>query len=347
MRLLLAGFGNVGRTLAGILARRVDFPGLAGLDVSIVAITTSSHGTLANPAGIDLDSALNEIGRHGRFTTAHPDSTALDTMEAAATLDYDVLVEMTPLAIAGRGEPAISHVRIALARRRHVVSCNKGPVAWAFRSLSALARESGCAFLHESAVMDGVPVFNLARCCLPGATVTGFEGILNSTTNVVLEAMEQGAALPEAILKARALGVAEAEPTADLEGWDAAVKIAALANVLMGADLAPEDVERDVVGEATAERARRAVESGLRLKAVCRAGRSGGAVQGSVELRELEPTDPFVHVEGTGSSLRLFTDLPGRLVVAEEHPDLRTTAYGVIADLFAIRDRLHNTSPRR
>ncbi len=251
-----------------------------------------------------------------------------------------MLVELTPLTVAARGEPAISHVRTALSLRRHVVSCNKGPVAWAFRPLADLAREAGRAFLHEAAVMDGVPVFNLARRCLPGSTVEGFEGILNSTTNVVLGAMEGGASLGTAVAEARRLGVAEADPAADLEGWDAAVKIAALANVLMDAALVPEEVEREAVGEGTAARAVRAVAAGRHLKAVCEAVREGGGVRARTVLRELGGDDPFALVEGTGSALRLLTDLPGRLVITEERPDLFTTAYGALADLLAIRDGL-------
>ena len=346
MRLLLAGFGNVGRTLAAILLRRGDHPGLAGLDVSVVAITTGSHGALARPGGIDLAAALDGYGRLGGFVPGDPDHASLTTLEAAAELDYDVLVEMTPLTVAARGEPAISHVRAALSRGRHVVSCNKGPVAWAYRSLDALARRAGRAFLHEAAVMDGVPVFNLARCCLPGATVHGFEGILNSTTNVVLAALERGASMDDAVAEARRLGVAEADPSADLEGWDAAVKVAALANVLMDGELAPEAVAREAVGADTASRARAAAAAGRRVKVVCEASRDGGRVTGRVALRELGPGDPFALVEGTGSALRLFTDLPGRMVVTEEHPDLFTTAYGAIADLLAIRDGFFLAAPR-
>ena len=337
MRLLLAGFGNVGRELAGILARRGAYPGLAGLDVAVVGITTGSHGALADSRGIDLASALACFREHGRFTPGRPDFAALDTAGAVAGLDYDVLVELSPLSVAGRGEPAIAHVRGALERGRHVVSANKGPLAWAYRELTSLAEERGCALLYEATVMDGAPVFSLARHGLRGNTIERIEGVLNSTTNVMLGEMERGASVAEAVAAAQRAGVAEADPAADIEGWDAAAKVAVLANALMGAELTPDQVERESVAAVTVTRLAAAGSRGCRIKMVCEAFRDGGTVRGRVRAREVRRDDPLALVEGTGSLIRFVTDILGAFTVAEERPDLATTAYGVIADLFAVR----------
>ncbi len=338
MRLLLAGFGNVGRRLAELLAADPPHPGLASLEAAVVGITTGTRGALADPEGIDLRGALDHLERYGGFL-GHPRYTGADTLTAAAGLDYDVLVELSPLTVADRGAPAIAHCRAALDRGRHVVTANKGPVAWAYRELAALAREHGRAFLHEATVMDGVPVFGLVRRNLRGNRIVAVEGILNSTTNVVLEAMAKGVGLADAVTEARRLGIAEADPSADLEGWDAAVKLSALATVLMDAELPPEAVHRDGVDQDTAARAAAAAERGRRLKLVAGAHRSGDAVHGAVRLRELAADDPFSLVAGTGSIVRIVTDIMGTVCVTEEHPDLSTTAYGVIADLFEIADR--------
>jgi homoserine dehydrogenase len=336
MRALLLGFGNVGRRLAEILADRAAWPGLAGLDLQVVGITTGSRKALVNPAGIDLAAALAEIRREGRFTPAHPDSSAIASPEAARTLDYDVLVELTPLDLPGRGRDAIAHVRTALERGRHVVCANKGPLAWAYRELSDLARANGCAFLHEAAVMDGAPVFNLARYCLRGNVIQRLEGILNSTTNLILGGLEEGITFDEAIAQAQAIGVAEADPANDLDGWDAAVKIAALANVLLGASLTPEEVERESIRGIGPEEVKAAKERGCRIKMVCEVARQAGRVVGRVRARELPLSDPFALVAGTGSILRFETDLLGRIVISEEEPDLTTTAYGVLSDLLSL-----------
>jgi homoserine dehydrogenase len=328
MRLLLLGFGNVGHRLAEILVDRASYPGLADLDVSIIGITTGSRGGVADPDGLDLRRVLAE---QDRFTSA------LTSEEALQSLDYDVAVEMTPLDIPGRGAAAIGHVRAALERGRHAITCNKGPIAWAWRPLRDLARERGVSFLHETTVMDGAPVFNLAQRCLEGNTLLRIEGILNSTTNYVLGEMEKGASLAEAVKGAQRLGIAEADPANDLEGWDAAVKVSALANVLLDADLPPEAVERESLLSVTSERVREELDRGCRLKVVCEAFREAGKVIGRVKVREIPLSDPFALVAGTGSILRFTTDILGKIVLTEEDPDLSTTAYGVISDLFRLR----------
>jgi homoserine dehydrogenase len=333
LRLLLVGFGNVGRRFVEILAERANYPGLAELDVAIVAITTGRHGAWVDPAGLAPAAILDTYQRCGRFPSA------LDTQAAIRTLTFDVLVELSPLSIAGRGEPAISHVREALRQGCHVVSGNKGPVAWAHTELRDLARAKGVRFLHEATVMDGAPIFNMARYCLRGNRILKLEGILNSTSNVVLGGMERGLSLQEAVAKAQAMGIAEADPSADLEGWDAAVKLAALANVLMEAEVTPEQFQRQGIQNVTKADLEAARKRGCRLKMVCTALRTDAGVQGTIALQELELAHPFARTDGAGSVLRIHTDLLGRLVIAEDDPDLSTTAYGVIADLLELKER--------
>ena len=219
-----------------------------------------------------------------------------------------------------------------------MVSGNKGPVAWAYRELSTLARARGVRFLHEATVMDGAPVFNLQRHCLRGNTILRLEGILNSTSNVVLGEMEQGLSLAAAVAKTQAMGIAEADPSADLEGWDAAVKLTALANVLMDADLTPERILRQGIAKLTPEDLASAQNQGCRIKMVCEAFRTDAGTQGSVTVQELPLDHPFARVEGAGSVLRIHTDLLGRLIIAEDGSDLSTTAYGVISDLLALSE---------
>ncbi len=347
MRVLILGFGNVGRRLAEILTERESYPGLDGLDVSVVGITTGSKGAAAHPAGLNLGRALAWLAEHGSFA-GFPHASALSSEEALKTLDYDVAVEMTPLDIRGRGAASIAHVRAALERGRHVVTCNKGPLAWAWRPLRDLAREKGVCFLYETTVMDGVPVFNLAQGCLRGNTILRIEGILNSTTNFVLGEMERGLSLGEAVAGARRLGIAEADPTYDLDGWDAAVKVSALANVLLDTELLPEAVERESLSGVSAQRIEDCLTREHRLKVVCEAFRvtahGENRVIGRVRVREVPVSDPFALVEGTGSILRLTTDILGSIVLTEEDPDLSTTAYGVISDLIRLQDELE--SPR-
>jgi homoserine dehydrogenase len=336
VRALLLGFGNVGRAAADILVRRDQYPGLAGLDVSVVGIVTGRHGALVNERGIDLERALADWRREGRFSPSHPDHAAMGAPEALRTVACDVAVEMTPLTREARGEPAITHVREALRGGRHVVTANKGPLAWAFAELARLAAERDLQFLYETTVMDGVPVFNLARHGLRGATVTRVEGILNSTTNAVLCALERGGTFADAVARAQQEGYAEADPSDDLEGWDGAVKLSALAAVLMGVALPPEAIAREGIAGLDPSHVVAARARGARLKLVCEAWREGGGVRGRVALREVPLDDPFALVDDTSSILRLVTDLAGTVVITEERPDIQVTGYGVISDLLAV-----------
>lgn len=342
LRALFLGFGNVARAAADILARRAEYPGLSSLDVAVVGIVTSAHGALACAGGLDLVRALAQWRHHGRFSSADRDHVDTTALAALRTLDYDVMVEMTPLTRRARGEPAITHVREALSRGRHVVTANKGPVAWAFPELSRLADEHGVQLLCETVVMDGVPVFNLARHGLRGATVSRVEGILNSTTNAILCDVERGVSFDEALARAQREGIAEADPRDDLEGWDSAVKLSALARVLMNAELPAEAVAREGIVGLDPARVTAARDRGARLKLVCEAWREGSSVQGRVVAREIPLHDPFALVEDTSSILRIVTDLAGSVVITEERPDIRVTAYGVISDLLAVAAALRS-----
>ncbi len=336
MRALFVGFGNVGRQVARLLGReRGRFPGLRRLEVAAVGVVTLHRGCLANPEGVDLERGLGEVEETGRFSPANPDFAILDAARAVEELDYDVLVELSPLNIADHGEPAASRVRQALRRGRHVVSANKGPLAFHFRELIRLARQQGVQLLFESTVMDGAPIFNLARSCLLGCQVVELAGILNSTSTFVLSRMEKGDSLQQAVVQAQSLGVAETDPNHDLEGWDAAAKICVLANALMDADLTPLQVVRQGILRVGAPDLESARSTGKRLRLVSRAALSEGRVVATVGVEPFPAGHSFA-VEGTGSVLRISTDLMTPLVIRQENPTLYDTAYGVLSDLLEI-----------
>ena len=346
MRALLLGFGNVGQKLAEILTvERQTHPGLHRLDLDIVGIVTKRRGSLVAPAatagpgtGVDLRAALDAVRAHGTFPASHPQFSTLAGLDAVQSLDYDVLVELTVLSIRERGEPALSHVREALRRGRHVVTANKGPLAFAYHELAALARAHGVQLLHESTVMDGAPLFDLVRSSFKGCTLQALSGILNSTTNFVLTEMERGVSLASAVAAAQAEGFAEADASHDLEGWDAAAKITVLANALLGATQTPFDVERAGITGVTPAQIERVLQAGKRLKLVCRAWRDGARVRTRVGLEGVPAEHPFSTLSGNGSVLRLESDLMGPILVAQEEPTLSDTAYGVLNDLLTLAD---------
>jgi homoserine dehydrogenase len=229
------------------------------------------------------------------------------------------------------GQPAIDHLKAALESGAHAVSANKGPIVHAYREIRDLARARGRKFLFESTVMDGTPIFSMFPYCLPAVDLRGFRGILNSTTNVVLTEMEKGFSFEEAVRKAQEIGVAETDPSNDLEGWDAAVKVVALAIVLMGVPLTLDQVERVGIRSVTPEQVRAARAAGMRYKLICRAERTAEGVRASVRPEQLPMSDPLALLEGTTSALRFDTDVFG-LSIIEHKPGVIATAYGLFAD---------------
>jgi len=293
LRAVLVGFGNVAQRMAAMLTEeRESFQGLKDLELQPIAIFTRQRGSLVEPSGIDLGRALKDFRNSGRFPAA-----PMPVMEALQKLDYDVLVELSTLSIAEKGEPAVSHVRAALERGRHAVTANKGPAAFAYRELDSLARRQGVCFLFESAVMDGAPVFSL-RQALKGCRVTGISGILNTTTNFVISRLELGESLERAIKAAQELGFAEADPSLDIEGWDAAAKIAILANVFLDAGTDPLQVERTGIGDLDPAAIAGAAAAGKRFKLICRAEFENGLLRAKVGLEQIPQGHFFASVGG-------------------------------------------------
>lgn len=244
----------------------------------------------------------------------------------------DVLFEASSLN-AETGEPAIAHIRTALHIGAHVVSANKGPVLHAYPELSSLAASRGRRFFFESAMMDGAPVFSLFREALPAIELRGFRGVINSTTTVILEFMQAGGTLDEAIAEAQRLGVAETDPSADIDGIDAAVKIVEVANVLMGASLKLAEVSRTGIRDITAAQLRQAQEKGEAWRLVSRARRQAdGSIAASVAPERLKTDDPLAHVHGTSLLIAFETDIFKELIICERDPGPEATAYGMLSD---------------
>lgn len=342
INLALAGFGHVARRFVRLLREREAELAALGLEPLIVGIATKRHGALFSSRGIDAVEQAERVEKglqlEDGIGIALKDARAL-IAKTADLWEPAVLIETTVLDITA-GQPAIDHVRAALMAGMHVVTANKGPAAFAARELQALAEDRAVSFLFEGAVMDGVPVFNLVRETLPAARVTGFEGVLNTTTNQMLVAIERGEAAAAALARMQAEGIAEADPSLDLDGWDAAAKTAALANVLLDARLTPQAVEREGLGGDVEARVRQAAAHGKRLKLVARARREAGAVRAEVKLREVDPASPFGALDGPANALRLDTDLVGPILITQLEGSLTATAYALVSDLVRVARRL-------
>ncbi len=337
-RVLLIGFGNVGRRLCELLSEEISFhPQLKRLRIRCIGIFTARHGAWVDAEGIDLAKVLRLYRRHSRLPLDHPSATKLSVAEAVAELDYDVLIELTTLSIERRGEPALSYIKQALRRGLHVVTANKGPAAFALSELREMAQRGACRFRFESTVLDGFPVFNLQRHGLSASRCLRLEGILNCTSNFVLASALENGELEGAIREAQRKGFAEADPKLDLLGWDAAAKITILANTLLLANLTPLDVARDELSPWLIEKLAKVKRPGDCWRLVAQASLQGGEVEAQVELMNLPLDHPFRTLSPSSGGLLIETDLTGRLFFAQRDPDLTDTAYGVIQDLWDLR----------
>lgn len=340
IRLAMLGFGNAGQAFARLLlAKREEILARYGFDVQVVAITTRSRGNLLDPSGIDLAKALDDLARDGCFDQCSQDWSGITSMEVAENVDYDVLLELTPLEIFS-GQPAIDHLKAALTRGRHAITANKGPLAWAYRELKELATAHSVEFFYETTVMDGTPVFNLVVETLRLCKVTKVEGILNTTTNFVLEELASGKAYDQVIAEGKRRGFIEADPAMDLEGWDAAAKLTALLNVLMDAGITPRDIQVQGIQGITESDIQAAIRRGNRIKLVCRGWRDdAGQLHGQVGPEEVPADHLYATIDGTSSVVSITTDLMGKLSVVEHAPEIEQTAYGILSDLLRLLSR--------
>ena len=291
----------------------------------LTGVATRRNGWLAHPDGLNPLAILN-----GHWPPQHQGTPARNVREWLEHAKADVMFEASSLHVQ-TGQPAIDHIKAALALGAHAVSVNKGPIVHALRELTSLAGEKGKRFLYEATVMDGVPIFSMFPLGLPATELRGFVGVLNSTTNVVLTEIEKGRSFEEGVKRAQAIGVAETDPTADLDGWDAAVKVAALAIVLMNVPMRLDQVRRTGIRDLSEEKIRSVRASGMRYKLVCRAQRRGDGVECSVQPELLLASDPLANLEGTSSAVRFDLDVFG-LSLVEHNPGIDATGYGLLAD---------------
>ena len=361
-KLALLGFGNAGKAFAKLLMEKHEqIEEKYGYNVVVTAIATGTRGNLAvlasaedaataaaagrvnstdsavptSAAGIDLAAAIEDIETLGKFSVRLP-LTDLTSMQIAEQADYDVLVEMTPLNIF-TGEPAITHIETAFARGRDVITANKGPISWKFAKLRDMAAQNGCRFFYETTVMDGTPVFNFVEKTLQMAEVTEVSGILNSTTNYILEEMAAGKEYDEIIRKGQEIGFIEADPAMDIEGYDAAAKITALLNVLMDAEITPDKVERKGIEDITLADIEAARSKGCVIKLICKGSRGAdGSIKASVMPQEIPLTDMLASVNSTTSVVSVTTDLMKKISIVEHEPEIEQTAYGIFGDLLRV-----------
>jgi len=339
-KLAFIGFGNVARSLVRLLERKRDLLKQEyDITYSITGIATGRHGFAVNPNGLNINKAL-ELVEQGESIFPLSSFPVQDSLSVIQNSQADFMFENSPVNY-DTGQPAIDHAKAALNAGMHVSTANKGTVVHAFQELTALAKSKNKKFMFESTVLGGTPIFSTFREAMPGAELLSFKGIINATTNVILSRMEEGESFEDAVKYCQSIGIAETDPSGDVDGWDASIKVAALATVLMNTPLKPQDVERKGIGEITFEAVNQAKLDGKRWKLVASAERVGSQIKARVAPELVDASSPLYGMMGSSTGLTFRTDvLPDYSVRVSEREGMKggpeETAYGLFADFVNI-----------
>ena len=345
--LALIGFGNVARALARLLLRKQDLlKSQYDVTFSFTGIATGRHGYAVNPDGLDIEEALALV-ESGKSITPLSTLPVEDSLSVIKQSNADVMFENSPVNTQ-TGQPALDHIRLALELGMHAITANKGPVVHGYRELTALARSKGKTFGFESTVLGGSPLFSVFRETFPLAELSSFKGILNATTNIILSRMENGESYEDAVRYCQSVGVAETDPSNDVDGWDAAIKVAALITVLMDASrpFTPQEVNPIGIRGITPDMISKASLEGKRYKLVCSAEKIGDQIQARVVPELVDASSPLYGMMNSSTGVTFRTDvLPDYSITVSEREGMAggpvETAYGLFADFARLARAMH------
>ena len=333
MRIVLAGFGTVGQSLARVLHQ--DEQRIVkeyGFRPQITAII-DSQGSCYDEAGLDIPKVLETKEKFG--TVAKYPVTGRrndDSSRVISNIESEAVVETTPSNFR-TGEPGLSNIKTSLSTGKHVVTANKGPLALAMPALLELARHRKLQLRFSGTVGGGTPFLDFAARCMPGEKIARIKGILNGTTNYILTKMEDSAlTFQKALAQAQKKGYAEKDPANDVEGFDTAAKVVIIANWVLAKGFRLRDVDRVGISKITPQRLRQARASGKRVKLIGRIEESSA----SVRPEELNADDPAC-VPGTLNSLTFSTEHAGDITLIGPGAGGERTASAIIRDLVSIR----------
>lgn len=309
-KILILGFGTVGQGFFELFSSKKKLLGLE--HVSIGEIVDMKYGHILNPGETIIDGL--KAGK------TYP---KIDPVKAIEQSDADIMCEFTWLDLK-TAEPAYTHIKTALEHGKHVITTNKGPSALKFKELNDLARKKGVKFLMKGTVMAGTPSFNVLEL-IPGAEVKSIRGIMNGTTNYILQAMENGKTFESALKEAQELGYAEADPTNDVDGFDAASKVTIISNIL-GWNHKISEMPIEGIRKVTPEQARK------KMKLIGYADRTTAYVKPMM----LAEGDILAGVSGVMNAIEIETDTLGKIYSMGPGAGRMQTAQAALTDLVSI-----------
>jgi homoserine dehydrogenase len=339
-RLAFIGFGVVGQGLAKILKdKQTWLKTKYGFDYSVVAVSDFQKGAVYNEKGLDIDRLLNLVKKTGTINDYPNGTKGWDALKTICDSNANIIIELTYTNVK-TGQPAIDHCRDAFKTGKHVVTSNKGPLVVAYRELKDLATKNHVQFRFEGTVVSGTPILNLATKDLAGCHFTSIRGILNGTTNYILSEMEKGQAYQDVLKRAQELGYAEADPTGDVEGWDALAKVVILSNVVLDGNITADQVRREGITGISKNDVETALKSGYRWKLIGETKIENGKIVAKVSPEKLPLSDPLASVMGATNALTFDTDLLGKVTVVGPGAGQKETGFSILTDLLDIHRTL-------
>lgn len=339
MRILLLGFGNVGREFCELVQSKSGvLKDNFGIECRFVGIATRTRGCVADPDGIDVRDLMEKDSSTGRIDSGTHGTVVPSASEMVADMDYDLLGVCTSTTIKFPDIPT-GYIKGALGRGIDVVTSNKGPLFLGYGDLRDLAKKNKAHFMFEASVMGGTPFFSFSDHCLKGSRILSCEGVMNTTTNYILDLMVTGSSFDDALLDARRKGFAEADPTFDIEGWDSAVKASIIAQVLMGMPPVPlESIDVEGIAQVNTGDLLEASRSGGAVRLISRIDSEGDSISISVRPEVLPAANPLSRVHGATNGVLFLTDTLGEVFVAGGGIGPRHTAYSMLRDLIEIAE---------
>lgn len=341
IRIAFIGFGVVGQGLAEILLDQMnELKKRYNFDYTVVAISDKLKGSIYDENGLDLRLVLELVKKTGKITDYPKGIKGWDSLTTITETNSNLIVEVSWTDI-NTGEPAISHVKAAIKCHKHIVMTNKGPIALAARELISMAQTNGVQIRFEGTVLSGTPAINLGLKNLAGSGITKVAGIVNGTTNYILTEMEKGLDYASALKQAQELGYAEADPTADVEGYDALGKIVILANVVLNGTLTKDQVTCQGITKITPKDIKDAVAEGKRWKLIASAElKPDGSVIAFVKPQKISLTHPLASVMGPINALTYTTKYLGDITIIGPGAGREATGYALLSDILDIHQKI-------
>lgn len=342
LKIALIGAGTVGQ---GFLALLKEKEGLLknnfSLEVEISALADLKYGNAVFDEKIEIASLLNALEKNKKVDETFHGSKKMDTEALVKQADYDILLELTFTNL-DTGQPAFSFIKEALLRGKHVITTNKGPIALYLDELKKLAKEKTALLKYEGTVMSGTPLINLAQKNLAGLEIKKIEGILNGTSNYIFTEMKKGTDYDKALKKARELGYAEADPTADVEGWDAVAKVMILLQDIFDKKLKKNKIERKGITGITLNDIKKAERENSTWRLIANLEKKNGEIKVSVKPEKISNSHPLAGINGATNALTFTTDYLQQVTISGPGAGKFETGYAVLNDLISIHNELMN-----